>query len=121
MRGRPRRQLHRFAGAGGGRHTQPYPPRPHAVDSNDQANLLFENLTDLVNTLRSYLEGIEFNPKRLDQVEERLNLIHNLKRKYGYDIPAVLSFAEEARRQRDTITNASERIVELEIKRKRFY
>ncbi len=82
---------------------------------NDQANLLFENLTDLVNTLRSYLEGIEFNPKRLDQVEERLNLIHNLKRKYGYDIPAVLSFAEEARRQRDTITNASERIVELEM------
>jgi hypothetical protein len=41
----------------------------------------------------------------LDQVEERLNLIHNLKRKYGKDIPAVLAFAEESHRQLDAITH----------------
>jgi len=68
----------------------------------------------LVATLRDYLEKIEFNPKRLDQVEDRLNLIQNLKRKYGEDIPAVLAFVEQGRKQLDSITHASERIAELE-------
>ncbi len=80
----------------------------------EQAQLLSESLADLAHNLRAYLEGIEFNPKRLDQVEERLNLIQNLKRKYGKDIPAVLAFAEDARRQLDAITHAGERIAELE-------
>lgn len=80
----------------------------------EQAQLLFDNLTDLARNLRYYLEGIEFNPKRLDQVEERLSLIHNLKRKYGNTIQAVLAFAQDARRQLDTITHAGERIEELE-------
>jgi DNA repair protein RecN (Recombination protein N) len=64
--------------------------------------------------LRNYLESVEFNPKRLDQVEERLNLIHSLKRKYGEDIPAILAFAAEARRQLETVTHAGERIAELQ-------
>ena len=80
----------------------------------EQAQLLFDNLTDLARNLRYYLEGIEFNPKRLDQVEEHLSLIHNLKRKYGNTIQAVLAFAQDARRQLDTITHAGERIEELE-------
>ena len=80
----------------------------------DQSQLLFDQLTDLARDLRSYLEGIEFNPKRLDQVEERLNLIHSLKRKYGESIPAILSFAHSARQQLETIATASERIAELQ-------
>jgi DNA repair protein RecN (Recombination protein N) len=75
---------------------------------------ILENLTDLTLSLHNYLEGIEFNPKRLDLVEERLNLIHNLKRKYGDSIEAVLAFAKETQKQLDTITHAGERIQELE-------
>jgi DNA repair protein RecN (Recombination protein N) len=81
---------------------------------NEQAQLLFDNFTDLVRELRAYLENIEFNPKRLDQVEERLGLIHNLTRKYGESIETVLAYAEQARRQVDAITHAGERIQELE-------
>ena len=80
----------------------------------EQAEGVFENLTDLSRNLRSYLENIEFNPKRLDQVEERLALIHNLKRKYGDTIQNVLAYAENARREIETITHAAERIQELE-------
>jgi DNA repair protein RecN (Recombination protein N) len=75
---------------------------------------LFEDLTDIGLSLRAYLEGIEFNPKRLEQVEERLGLIHNLKRKYGDTIGDVLKFAGQAGEELDTITNAGERILELE-------
>jgi DNA repair protein RecN (Recombination protein N) len=85
----------------------------------EQSQLLFDQLTDLARDLRGYLEGIEFNPKRLDQVEERLNLIHGLKRKYGDSIPAILSYAENARQQLETISNASERIEELQVQEER--
>ncbi len=80
----------------------------------EQATLLLDNLSDLAANLRDYLEGIEFNPRRLDQVEERLNLFHTLKRKYGEDAAAVLAFAEKARLQLDAITHSGERIAELE-------
>ena len=81
---------------------------------SDQAVNLEEILSDLIHSLRLYLEGIEFNPKRLDSVEERLNLIHNLERKYGGSIEAVLNYAQEARKQLDGISHASERVSELE-------
>ncbi len=79
-----------------------------------QAASLFEDITELSRSIRDYLEGIEFNPKRLTEVEERIDLIQNLKRKYGDTIAAVLAFAEKARDELDTITHAEERILELE-------
>jgi DNA repair protein RecN (Recombination protein N) len=80
----------------------------------EQSQLLFENLADLGRNLRTYHESLEFNPKRLDQVEERLNLIHTLERKYGSSIPDVLEFAQNAGRELETITHVGERIKELE-------
>jgi DNA repair protein RecN (Recombination protein N) len=75
---------------------------------------IFEDLTDLNRTLRAYLEEIEFNPKRLEQVEERLGTIHSLKRKYGDTIEAILTFGEQAHKDLETITNTSDRISQLE-------
>ena len=81
---------------------------------SERSQNALEELSDLTTSLREYIDTIEFNPKRLDQVEERLNLIQNLKRKYGENIPTVLQFVEMARTQLDSITHVSERIVELE-------
>lgn len=75
---------------------------------------LLDGLADLARDLRAYLEEIEFNPKRLEEVEERLALLVSLKRKYGEDIPAILAFAERARKDLDNISHAEERLVELE-------
>ena len=81
----------------------------------DQAELLLENMSDLIHNLQDYLDEIEFNPKRLDEVEERLDLTHSLTRKYGGSIPAVIAYGAEARKQLELITTASERIQELEM------
>jgi len=81
----------------------------------NQAEVLLDSVSDIVHTLRNYLEEIEFNPKRLDEVEERLDLIHSLIRKYGGSIPAVIAYGQDARRQLETITGAAERIEELEL------
>jgi DNA repair protein RecN (Recombination protein N) len=85
----------------------------------NQAEVLLETMSDIVHNLRDYLEEIEFNPKRLDEAEERLDLIHSLKRKYGGSLPAVLAYGEDARRQLETITGAAERIDELEMQEAR--
>lgn len=81
---------------------------------SEQFELLADTLSELVRDLRDYLEQIEFNPRRLEQLEERLNLLNNLKRKYGGSEEAAIAFAQEARRKLETIANASERIAELE-------
>ncbi len=87
---------------------------PSLAELNELGQTLFDNLSDLSRSLRSYLDSIEFNPRRLDQVEERLALIYNLKRKYGDTIPEVLKFAARAHAQLEDITHASERIEALE-------
>jgi DNA repair protein RecN (Recombination protein N) len=84
------------------------------VELYTQVNDLADSLATISRELQDYLEGIEFNPRRLEQVEERLGVIVNLKRKYGGSIEAVLAFAENARQQLQTIATASDRIAELE-------
>ncbi|MBI3161711.1 MAG: DNA repair protein RecN [Chloroflexi bacterium] len=81
----------------------------------NQAELLLDTISDVIHGLRDYLEEIEFNPKRLEDVEERLDLIHSLTRKYGGNIPAVIAYGEDARKQLETITGAADRIDELEM------
>jgi DNA repair protein RecN (Recombination protein N) len=79
-----------------------------------QAATLADLASELVRDLRGYVDEIEFNPRRLEQIEERLDTLHTLKRKYGGSLEAVLAFAEDARRQLDTIAHAGERIAALE-------
>jgi DNA repair protein RecN (Recombination protein N) len=80
----------------------------------EQSSTLEETLADLARGLRSYLETIEFNPKRLEEVEERLDLIRRLERKYGGTIEAVTAFAADSRKQLETLSTAAGRIRELE-------
>ena len=87
---------------------------PTQVKQAEQTQGIFDEMTELATGLRSYLELVEFNPSRLNQVEERLDLIHNLTRKYGDSIQDVLAYAEQARIELESITQASERIEELE-------
>ncbi len=80
----------------------------------EQSVTLEETLADLARGLRNYLETIEFNPKRLEEVEERLDLIRRLERKYGGTIESTIAFAADSRKQLATITTAAGRIGELE-------
>lgn len=87
---------------------------PALAEQAELGQNLFDSLSELSRNLRAYLDEIEFNPRRLDQVEERLALIHSLKRKYGDSVPTVIEFSRKARNQLDAINHAGERIAELE-------
>jgi DNA repair protein RecN (Recombination protein N) len=56
------------------------------------------NLRELQSALSHYTEKVELDPARLQQLEERLNLIQSLKRKYGASVAEVIAFGEEAAR-----------------------
>jgi DNA repair protein RecN (Recombination protein N) len=74
---------------------------------------LLEQAADIARRLRLYREEIEFNPDRLEQVEERVGLIRSLERKYGPGIERLLAHAEAARRELDAISHAEERLTQL--------
>ena len=80
-------------------------------ERGDNALLL---LQDLGLELQNYSEGIEFNPRLLNKVEERIDLINNLKRKYGNSIEEILAFCVRAREELTAITHAEEHIEVLE-------
>lgn len=64
--------------------------------------------------IRDYRDEVEANPTRLEQVEERLDLIRTLKRKYGDTIDDVLRYGAELASKVDDLANSEERSMELE-------
>jgi len=81
--------------------------------------LIFQ-LSELSSDLQSYLDALEFNPSRLDFLEERLELIASLKRKYGESIEDILILAEKAVVELDRIGNSETRIAELELEQEKY-
>lgn len=70
-------------------------------------------LEDVARFLRGYRERIDRDPARLEAVEERLTLIHNLKRKYGASVDEVLAFRDKARTELEAISSGEERLADL--------
>lgn len=86
-------------------------------DANElasQSDTVLSLIDEITRGLQDYMDTVEYNPKRLEQVENRIALINSLKRKYGISIVDILAFAEKAKTQLDKITHAEERILELE-------
>lgn len=80
----------------------------------DEGQALIEQLSDLARTLQDYADGLEFNPMRLAEVEERLELIANLKRKYGDTIAQINAFGAKARQELEELSNWEAKTAELE-------
>lgn len=80
----------------------------------EQVQSAYYQLEDAAFQLRDYRDGIEFNPQRLDEIEERLNLISTLRRKYGDRIEDILAYGERIQRELHLIENKDETIKRLE-------
>ena len=55
-----------------------------------------ETVRELQSAVSHYADKVEVDPARLGELEERLNLLHSLKRKYGASIAEVITFGDEA-------------------------
>ncbi len=72
---------------------------------------------DVADTVEQMLSAVDFSPSEIDRVEERLDRIKNLKRKYGGTIADALNFLKNAQQQLDELSNSAERIAELKDQR----
>ncbi len=70
-------------------------------------------IQDIASNLESILSSIDYSPAEVDKMEERLEKIKQLKRKYGGEIPDVLNFLDNAEKQYNNLSNSSQRIAEL--------
>jgi DNA repair protein RecN (Recombination protein N) len=86
---------------------------PDMKADSELADSLSAQVDDLALSLRRYADHIEYEPERLDEVEERLELINKLKRRYGQTIELILEHAEKARTELEKLENSEERLVEL--------
>ncbi|MGD8242553.1 MAG: DNA repair protein RecN, partial [Desulfobacterales bacterium] len=89
--------------------------RAAAIDPDLEASCtqmaeLGYQIEDITEALRRYLQQVEGDEHRLEMVEERLDLINRLKRKYGGSLESVLAKADEIRQRLDELENLGERI-----------
>ena len=72
-----------------------------------------EILGDLQRELSSYADGVDVDPRRLRELEERVDLIHSLKRKYGVTLEGVIAFGSEARAKLQSLEQRDEELARL--------
>ncbi|GHI01033.1 DNA repair protein RecN [Neobacillus kokaensis] len=83
-------------------------------DLSEAVTNSFYQLEDAARTLRNELDILEFDPQRLNEIEDRLNEINQLKRKYGKTIEEILEYAAKIEEEIETIQNKETHISELE-------
>lgn len=76
-------------------------------------------IDDIADELRRYRDSVEYDPRRLDAIEERLDLLARLRRKYGASIEDVIAFGERARGELGDLENIDARIEALEAESRR--
>ena len=84
---------------------------------------LMYSIEDVAHDLRSFADGIEFNEATLNEIEERLELISKLKRKYGNSIAEIIEFHNKSQAELNDLVMSEEKtkqlLDELEVIRKK--
>ena len=72
-----------------------------------------ETLRELQMELSRYADKVDVDPARLAEVEERLNLIHSLKRKYGATLAEIIAFGDEAKEKLQSLESRDAELARL--------
>ncbi len=72
-----------------------------------------ETLHELQSELSRYADKVDVDPARLAEVEERLNLIHSLKRKYGSSLAEVIAFGDDAKQKLSALESRDAELARL--------
>ncbi len=78
---------------------------------------IVNGLEELAREIHAYGDNLNFDPERLTEVQDRLDLIKSLKRKYGGSISEVLNYLAKAEKELTGLTSSGERREELEKQR----
>lgn len=73
-------------------------------------------IQDLIREIRNYQDKVEYNPEKLRFLDERLDLINKLKRKYGKTIKEILDYRGEVDKDLNILLNCEKEIKEIKVK-----
>ncbi len=82
---------------------------------------LYYNAKDVAADLIGRLDSYDTNDAELDEIEQRLDLIYKLKRKYGDTVEDVIAFGQNAREELEHIQSSQERHDHLQAEKRRLY
>lgn len=82
---------------------------------------LYYNAKDVAADLIGRLDAYDTNDAELDEVEQRLDLLYRLKRKYGSTVEDVIAFGQKAREELDSIQHSQQRHDALQAEKMRLY
>ena len=71
-------------------------------------------ITDIAETLSDMLQKLDFDSRSAEQIEERLEVVRTILRKYGGSYESLQKFYEEATKEAQMLSNATERVEQLE-------
>jgi DNA repair protein RecN (Recombination protein N) len=80
----------------------------------EQVESAFYQLEDAAFQLRDYRDQIEFNPKRIDKIEQRLHLIASFRRKYGVNVAEILQYLHKIQSELQLIDNKDELLQQIQ-------
>lgn len=82
---------------------------------------LYYTAKDVAADLIGRLDAYDTNDAELDEIEQRIDLIYKLRRKYGDTVEDVLAFGERARQELEMIQSSQERVEHLQKEQRRLY
>lgn len=82
---------------------------------------LYYTAKDVAADLISRLDAYDTNDAELDEIEQRIDLIYKLRRKYGDTVEDILAFGERARKELEMIQSSQERVEHLQKEQRRLY
>lgn len=83
-------------------------------DLSEKINEVLYRIEEVASDIRHKLDAVNFDELSLDEIEERLDIIYRLKRKYGDGEEAILQYFEKAQKELDDITLSDTKKAELE-------
>jgi DNA repair protein RecN (Recombination protein N) len=87
---------------------------PSIARAAEQASELLYMLEDLAASVRGYRDAMEFDPSRLDAIEDRLTLLRDMQRKYHGSIEQIIERAASAEAEIERLTHSAEHLADLE-------
>ena len=82
---------------------------------------LYYTAKDVAADLIGRLDAYDTNDAELDEIEQRIDLIYKLRRKYGDTVEDIIAFGERARKELEMIQSSQERVEHLQKEQRRLY
>ena len=82
---------------------------------------LYYTAKDVAADLIGRLDAYDTNDAELDEIDQRIDLIYKLRRKYGDTVEDILAFGERARKELEMIQSSQERVEHLQKEQRRLY